>query len=149
MAEQTAQRLRALPSVDRLLKHSRCAALLARFNHDYVTQKCREVLEQLRAEIRQAPSPSGDLHEDAIMGRVEARIAAGSRPGHVRVVNATGTILHQPGTPCSASSHRRDDCGGRRSDQFEYDLAAGKRGRRKKRYGLLVELTGAEGDGRQ
>jgi len=56
MAEQTAQRLRELPSVDRLLKHSRCAALLARYNHDYVTQKCREVLDQVRVEIRQAPA---------------------------------------------------------------------------------------------
>ena len=51
MAEQTAQRLRALPSVDRLLKYSRCAALLARYNHDYITQKCREALDHLRAEI--------------------------------------------------------------------------------------------------
>ena len=68
MAEQTAQRLRALPSVDRLLQHPRCAALLARYNHDYVTQKCREVLDQLRAEIRQAQEAGGDLHEDAIIG---------------------------------------------------------------------------------
>jgi L-seryl-tRNA(Ser) seleniumtransferase len=147
MAEQTAQRLRALPSVDRLLKHSRCAALLARFNHDYVAQKCREVLEQLRAEIRQAPLAGGDLQEDAILGRVEARIAAESRPGHVRVVNATGTILHTnlgrallPQAAIDAMIAVAGD-----PINLEYDLAAGKRGRREETLqSLLVELTGAE-----
>jgi L-seryl-tRNA(Ser) seleniumtransferase len=147
MAEQTAQRLRALPSVDRLLKHARCAASLARFNHDYVTQKCREVLEQLRAEIRQAPLAGGDLQEDAILGRVEARIAAESRPGHVRVVNATGTILHTnlgrallPQAAIDAMIAVAGD-----PINLEYDLAAGKRGRREETLqSLLVELTGAE-----
>jgi len=147
MAEQTAQRLRALPSVDRLLQHARCAALLARYNHDYVTQKCREVLEQMRAEIRLAQAASGELHEDAIMGRVEARIDAESRPGHVRVVNATGTILHTnlgrallPQAAIEAMIAVAGD-----PINLEYDLAAGKRGRREETLqSLLVELTGAE-----
>ncbi len=147
MAEQTAQRLRALPSVDRLLKHARCAALLARYNHDYVTQKCREVLEQVRAEIKQALSAAGDLHEDAILGRVEARIAAESRPEHVRVINATGTILHTnlgrallPQAAIDAMIAVAGD-----PINLEYDLAAGKRGRREETLqSLLVELTGAE-----
>ena len=147
MSEQTARRFRALPSVDRLLKHSRCAALLARYNHDYVTQKCREALDQLRAEIKQAQPSSGDLHEDAIMGRVEARIAAESRPGHVRVINATGTILHTnlgrallPQAAIDAMIAVAGD-----PINLEYDLAAGKRGRREETLqSLLVELTGAE-----
>ncbi len=147
MSEQTARRFRALPSVDRLLKHSRCAALLARYNHDYVTQKCREVLDQVRAEIRQAQPSSGDLQEDAILGRVEARIAAESRPGHVRVVNATGTILHTnlgrallPQAAIDAMIAVAGD-----PINLEYDLAAGKRGRREETLqSLLVELTGAE-----
>jgi Selenocysteine synthase N terminal len=44
MADQTATLLRELPSIDRLLNHARGAALLSRYNHDYVTQKCREAL---------------------------------------------------------------------------------------------------------
>ena len=147
MAEQTAQRLRELPSVDRLLKHARCAALLARYNRDYVTQKCREVLDQLRSEIRQAQPSSGELQEDAILGRVETRIAAESRPGHVRVVNATGTILHTnlgrallPQAAIDAMIAVAGD-----PINLEYDLAAGKRGRREETLqNLLVELTGAE-----
>ncbi len=147
MAEQAAQSLRDLPSVDRLLKHARCAALLARCNHEYVTQKCREVLGQLRAEIKQAQLDSGDLQEDAIIGRVEARIAAESRPGHVRVINATGTILHtnlgRALLPQAAIDAMIAVAGA--PINLEYDLAAGKRGRREETLGrLLVELTGAE-----
>jgi len=147
MSDQAVNLLREIPSVDRLLKHPRCEILLTRYNRDYVTQKCREALDQLRAEIRQAPSPSGDLHEDAIMGRVEARIAAESRPGHVRVVNATGTILHTnlgrallPQAAIDAMVTVAGD-----PINLEYDLAAGKRGRREETLQtLLVELTGAE-----
>ena len=54
MADQTATLLRELPSIDRLLKHPRCEALLARYNREYVTEQCRAVLEQLRAEIRRS-----------------------------------------------------------------------------------------------
>ena len=39
MADQTATLLRELPSIDRLLKHARCEALLARYNREYVTEQ--------------------------------------------------------------------------------------------------------------
>jgi len=92
MADQTATLLREIPSIDRLLNHARCAALLTRFNRDYVTQKCRGALDQLRANIRQGKGQL--LNDDAILDQVEAQIDLESRPGHIRVVNATGTILH-------------------------------------------------------
>jgi len=44
MADQTASLLRELPSINRLLNHARGAALLTRYNRDYVTQKCRDAL---------------------------------------------------------------------------------------------------------
>ena len=95
MSEPLTNLLREIPSVDRLLKHGRCEALLGRYNRDYVTQKCRDVLEQLRTEMRQATSFSAeDIDDEAVIKRVEAQIRAESVPGHVRVVNATGTILH-------------------------------------------------------
>ena len=76
MADQTASLLRELPSIDRLLNHARGAALLSRYNHDYVTQKCREALDRLRAGIRQGTI--SDLSDDAILNQVEQRIAAAS-----------------------------------------------------------------------
>ena len=92
MADQTATLLREPPSIDRLLNHTRCGALLKRYNRDYVTQKCRDALDQVRGAIRQGKAQP--LNDDTILDQVEAQIALESRPGHIRVVNATGTILH-------------------------------------------------------
>ena len=145
MTEPVTNLLREIPSVDRLLKHVRCEALLRRYNRDYVTQKCRDVLEQLRIEIRQ--DKSGTLEDDAVITRVEAIIRAESVPGHVRVVNATGTILHtnlgRALLPQVAIDAMTAVAG--YPINLEYDLAAGKRGRREEMIQrLLTELTGAE-----
>ncbi|MET0500272.1 MAG: L-seryl-tRNA(Sec) selenium transferase [Candidatus Binatia bacterium] len=148
MTEPVTNLLREIPSVDRVLKHVRCEALLGRYNRDYVTQKCREVLEGLRVEIRHDTSFSpGALEDDAVITRVEAIIRADSVPGHVRVVNATGTILHtnlgRALLPQVAIEAMVAVAG--YPVNLEYDLAAGKRGRREEMIQrLLVELTGAE-----
>jgi len=147
MSDQAVNLLREIPSVDRLLKHPRCEILLTRYNRDYVTQKCRDILEQLRVDIRQERSAADDLQDDAIMARVEARIVAESRPGHVRVINATGTILHtnlgRALLPQAAIDAMVAVAGA--PVNLEYDLVAGKRGRREETLQkLLVELTGAE-----
>ena len=145
MAEQAANLLREIPSVDRLLNHPRCEILLTRYNRDYVTQKCRDALDQLRAAIRQGKGSLSD--EDAVINRVEARIAAESRPGHIRVINATGTILHTNlGRALLApEAIEAMSAVARYPVNLEYDLAAGKRGRREETLqNLLVELTGAE-----
>ena len=149
MTEQAMNLLRELPSVDRLLKHPRCEALLARYNRDYLIQKCRDVLDQSRAEIRQGKSIAGGaLKDEAIAARVEAQLAAESRPGLVRVVNATGTILHTNLGRALLSQAAIDAvmAVGGSPVNLEYDLAAGKRGRREETIEkLLIELTGAEG----
>jgi L-seryl-tRNA(Ser) seleniumtransferase len=148
MTEPVTNLLREIPSVDRLLKHVRCEALLARYNRDYVTQKCREVLERLRAEIkRDASLSSGDIEDEAVLKRLEAHIRAESVPGHVRVVNATGTILHtnlgRALLPQAAIDAMTAVAGS--PVNLEYDLTTGKRGRREEMIQrLLVELTGAE-----
>jgi L-seryl-tRNA(Ser) seleniumtransferase len=149
MTEQAMNLLRELPSVDRLLKHPRCEALLARYNREYLIQKCREALDQSRAEIRQGKSIAGGaLKDEAIVARVEAQMAAESRPSLVRVVNATGTILHTNLGRALLSQAAIDAvmAVGGSPVNLEYDLAAGKRGRREETIEkLLIELTGAEG----
>src|SRR5262245_4754077 len=145
MANESATLLRELPSIDRLLNHARGAALLARYNRDYVTQKCREALDRLRAGIRQ-----GILHDhsdDAILSSVENRIIAESRPGHIRVINATGTILHTNLGRALLSQAAIDAMVAVAASpiNLEYDLAAGKRGKREQTLEqLLVDLSGAE-----
>jgi len=145
MADQTTSLLRELPSIDRLLNHARCAILLNRFNRDYVTQKCRAALDQVRIAIRQDKETLAD--DDAILDQVENRIAAESRPGHIRVVNATGTILHTNLGRALLSQAAIDAMLAVAGNpiNLEYDLAAGKRGKREETLErLLVELTGAE-----
>ncbi len=145
MPDEALNLLREIPSVDRLLRHPRCELLLARYNRDYVIRKCREALDQLRTAIRKGESAAhGD---DALMSLVESRIESESGSGHVRVVNATGTILHTNlgrallapeavAAMTAVASHPVN---------LEYDLVEGKRGRREETIQhLLVELTGAE-----
>ena len=148
MTEPVTNLLREIPSVDRLLKHGRCEALLTSYNRDYVTQKCREVLERLRAEIKADTSfSSGDIEDDAVITRLEAHIRAESVPGHVRVVNATGTILHTNLGRALLPQMAIDAMTAVAAYpvNLEYDLAAGKRGRREETIQrLLVELTGVE-----
>src|SRR5947209_6160948 len=147
MPEQARNVFRDLPSVDRLLKHSRSEILLTRYNRDYVTQKCREIIDELRADLRDGKDHVDVLNEETILLRVENRILTESEPGHVRIVNATGTILHTnlgrallPQAAIDAMT-----AVGRYPINLEYDLAAGRRGKREETIEkLLVDLTGAE-----
>jgi L-seryl-tRNA(Ser) seleniumtransferase len=147
MADQTANLLRELPSIDYLLKHARCEALMTRYNREYVAQQCRAVLDRMRLEIRQNHGGAVDVGEERILDRIEERIIAGSRPGHVRVVNATGTLLHtnlgRALLPQAAIDAMVEVAG--QPINLEFDLSAGKRGKREEALeALLVELTGAE-----
>ncbi len=139
--------LRGIPSVDGLLKHPRCEILLARYNREYVTRKCREIVDELRDELRHGKDRTDEVKSDAILARVENRIRAENTPGHVRVINATGTILHtnlgRALLPQAAIDAMAVVAG--YPVNLEYDLTAGKRGRREEMIQrLLVELTGAE-----
>src|SRR5881397_1332199 len=146
MADQTANLLRELPSIDRLLKHVNCVSLLTRYAREYVTEQCRMVLDQLRAEIRQG-SRAIDLGEESIIERIENCIVTDSQPGHTRVVNATGTILHT-NLGRALLSQAAIDAMLAVADQpinLEYDLVVSKRGKREETLEeLLVHLTGAE-----
>jgi L-seryl-tRNA(Ser) seleniumtransferase len=140
--------LRELPAIDRLLAHPRAATLLTRFSRDYVVRTCRAVLDEFRSAVRAGRVlTSNDLADEAVLARVEAKIAAEREPALTRVVNATGTILHtnlgrallpQPAIEAlgRAAAHPVN---------LEYDLDLGERGQREERIeALLRELTGAE-----
>ena len=145
MADPTATLLREIPSVDRLLKHPRAEGLLARYNREYVTEQCRLGLEQIRGEIRRGHGI--DLSEAAILERIESAIYLDSQPGHRRVVNATGTILHTNlgRALLSPAAVEAMLAVADHPINLEYDLTAGKRGKREESLEkLLTGLTGAE-----
>jgi L-seryl-tRNA(Ser) seleniumtransferase len=140
--------LRGLPSVDRLLHHTKSAPLLARFNRDYVTRQCREVLDELRQAIRTSGVVDArDLEEGAIVDRLERRLTGRPDAGFQRVVNATGTVLHTNlgRAPLADAAIEALALAARHPTNLEYDLERGERGRRESRVErLLVDLTGSE-----
>lgn len=140
--------LRDLPSIDRLLSHARAGAWLARVDREYVARLCREILADLRRQIGEGVAlPAGGLDDHAILTRVERRMGQDRQTGLVRVVNATGTILHTNlgraqlpeaaiDAVCQAARHPVN---------LEYDLVRGARGSREGTVeALLVWQTGAE-----
>jgi L-seryl-tRNA(Ser) seleniumtransferase len=113
-----------------------------------VTRHCRNILDELRTEIRQGGSvASSELSEASIVARLERRIAAEREPRLTRVVNATGTVLHT-NLGRALLPQAAIDAIGRVAGHpvnLEYDLARGERGQREEPVErLLVALTGAE-----
>ena len=148
MTEQATNLLRELPSVDRLMKHPRCEALLARYNRDYLIQKCRErsIKPGLKSGKVKAP-PEAQSETMRLPREWKRKSQRESQPGLVRVVNATGTILHTNLGRALLSQAAIDAVLGVAGCpvNLEYDLTAGKRGRREETIEkLLIELTGAE-----
>jgi L-seryl-tRNA(Ser) seleniumtransferase len=138
--------LRELPSVDRLLNNPRCRPLLARTSRDYVTRQCRALLDEIRAAIR-AGKATDAVDEESILARLAERLESEQKSKLVRVVNATGTILHTnlgrallPQAAIDAAVRA-----GQSPVNLEYDLEKGARGKREEMVeSLLLDLTGAE-----
>jgi L-seryl-tRNA(Ser) seleniumtransferase len=132
--------LRNLPSVDRLLSGEAAAGWLAAYPRALVVEEIRKALEDLRQRISGAGgSPRGAngqtrpaALEAEIAGDVTTRLKRRARPSLRRVINATGVILHTNLGRAPLSAHAIEaiaaTAGG--YTNLEYDLAAGKRGKR-------------------
>ena len=113
------------------------APSLARFPRALVVSEVRRAIDAARAEIL-AGNPGGP----AIAARVERALADLERPSLRRVINATGVVLHTnlgraPLGPLSIVAGYSN---------LEYDVAAGRRGKRDVHTGSLLErLVGAPG----
>ena len=139
---------RELPPMNQLLAHPSTERLLVQFNRENVVQGCRDILDDLRRAISEgfAIDPAA-LAPEAILDRLESRLAAASRVGLQRVVNASGLLLHthlgrallpQPAVDALVRAATQPL-------NLEYDLAQGDRGPREETIAdLLMDLTGAE-----
>ena len=142
-------RMRGIPSVDELLGRPRLLALAEKAGRSLVTQSGRSVLADLRARLKK---PSGDAGEasadsDQLEMRVAAQVEAQLAPSLVRVINATGVILHTNlgRSPLSAAAAARSSEIATRYSNLEYEIESGKRGQRDVHTGrMLARLASAE-----
>jgi L-seryl-tRNA(Ser) seleniumtransferase len=130
------EQLRELPAVDQVL--GALAHLEGRFPRRLIVEEVRRVLEKTREEIR-AGSYTNSV---SIEKRVERNLAKLEEPSLRRVINATGVVLHTNlgRAPLAAFEPLFG------YSNLEYDLAAGRRGKRDVHASQLIErLTGAPG----
>ncbi len=124
-------RLRDLPSVDELVRG---------VDDPLAVSAARTLLERAREEIRAGADP-GDLR-----ARFGDALQAARRPVLVRVLNATGVLVHTNlgrAPLADAAVERIRDVAG--YSNLEYDLTTGSRGSRQDHLApLLRRLTGAE-----
>jgi L-seryl-tRNA(Ser) seleniumtransferase len=141
-----AQRLRGVPSVDRVLSTPAAQAVLARWQRAYVTDCVRAVLDDLRRRLAAdaaLPVPSADY----VMAEAAGRIAAQQPLPLRRVVNATGVVLHTNlgRALLAAEAVQAVAAVAAEAVNLEYDLDRGSRGERDALLrDDLCALTGAQ-----
>ena len=140
---------RIIPSVEQLRQRETMQALETRYGRNAVVDALREETGALREQLGSGAIAAVTVTDavDAIERGVEARLRAAMRPSLVRVINATGVIVHTNlgRAPLSEAALARvqDVAGG--YTNLEYDLDAGARGRRDVHAEkLIARLTGAE-----
>jgi L-seryl-tRNA(Ser) seleniumtransferase len=138
------EKLRQIPSVDRLLGEEGVQALDMAYGHQQTVNALRDTLDAVRDEVR-AGADVPDV--TALVARVRTRLQAHLAPTLRPVINATGVIIHTNlgRAPLSAAAQEAMEAVSQGYSTLEYDLQAGQRGHRTLHAEkLLCELTGAE-----
>ncbi|NTX55821.1 L-seryl-tRNA(Sec) selenium transferase, partial [Myxococcus sp. CA039A] len=133
--------LRALPSIEQLLRRPSLEPLLAGVPRARAVSALRLAVERARARLLQGEPRS---FEDADVGEALSTLAT---PGLRPVLNATGVVLHTNlgRAPLAPEAVARVAEVARGYSNLEYDLDEGERGSRYAPVvGLLRQLTGAE-----
>jgi L-seryl-tRNA(Ser) seleniumtransferase len=117
------QRPVSLPAVGRLVNQPRYAGLIEEFGRVRVVEAIREQVESERNDQV--------LEDDERSRRVSARLRAGAAPRLVRVINASGVVLHTNlgRAPLSRAAIEALAVAGGYSN-LELDLETGRRGER-------------------
>ena len=143
--------LRALPSIDALLRTETGQTLKTAAGADQATILGRRVTDELRAEILAGTFAIDDGNASgALAAEAQKRLASlhqqQTARGVRRVINATGVILHTNlGRAPLSDAARRAIVEASNYCSLEFDLNSGNRGRRGARAeDLLAMLTGTE-----
>ena len=125
--------LQHLPAVDQVLGLESTQDLLGHYRRDYVVDRIRQVLGEVRAAVLEADE---NLGRGELLRRVEEQLARAveqhERPSLRRAINATGVILHTglgraPLPPAALLAVRE---AAEHYCNLEFDLDRGKRGSR-------------------
>ena len=145
LTAQARELLQAIPKVDEFLgwlatKGLEITAL--------VKETVRETLEECRGAILSGTLQSpADLSHECLQERLTAKLTQLSTPNFIRVINATGVVIHTNlgRSVLPAAALAQINAVGAGYSNLEFNLATGKRG---SRYSLVEELlcrlTGAE-----
>jgi L-seryl-tRNA(Ser) seleniumtransferase len=144
----TRQLLRQLPSVDRWLASEQGQRLALEFSRAEVRDAVRAALASWRMRVRGGERDIPDFFGNAFLDTIRAALARVRTSTLVRVINATGVVLHTnlgraPLAPEAVAALHET---GAHYSSLEYDAASGGRGSRNDHIeALLTRLTGAEG----
>ncbi len=139
------ERLRKLPSVDRLLSQCQAQNLISQYSHRLVLEAIRADLATARRDLLAERNP--DIAEAAIIERVARDLRMTFQSSLRPLINATGVIIHTNlgRAPLSESAQAAMTTVASAYNTLEYDLEAGKRGSRLAHAAeLLRGLTAAE-----
>jgi L-seryl-tRNA(Ser) seleniumtransferase len=143
--EEKQKLLTTLPSVDEILRSNQGVQWLNVYPRRYVIQAIRDVIDSRRKEILKGFI--SDISEESMMAEIENTMERLSSYSLRPLINATGIVIHT-NLGRSILSEKALENIKKVSGSFsnlEYDLKAGKRG---KRYThvirVLKEVTGAE-----
>jgi L-seryl-tRNA(Ser) seleniumtransferase len=140
-------RLRALPSVEVVLSQPLIAAATDELPRASLVDAVRGEIAELREAWRRSTSAPVPADPAVLAARALTRARATRRPSLVRVLNATGVILHTNlgRAPLSEAARAAVDETARGYVNLEYDLSDGRRGGRGEGVERrLCRLTGAE-----
>jgi L-seryl-tRNA(Ser) seleniumtransferase len=147
---------RVIPSIERLRQREAVRALERDYGRDAIVRALREETSAIREGLARGPDEAGDPASAATDGNaiaasieqgVRARLSRSTAPSLRPVINATGVVIHTNlgRAPLAASAVRMLAALSAGYTNLEYDLDAGRRGRRDVHAEtLLCRLTGAE-----
>lgn len=139
--------LAAIPQINRLMESDRARALCDRYRREDVVNAVRMEVAQARIAILDGAVMPPEHFNDRLFARVDTVLAQARQPRLVRVINATGVVLHTnlgraPLAP-EALAFAQEIAAG--YSNLEIDLDDGERGSRYAHVeALLCRLTGAE-----
>jgi len=148
MTEAVNALLRAVPSIDELLRATALTDALAECGRELVTSVLREAVDAARAKLlREGEVAREAVTGEALVQQTLRRLASLLAPSLKRVFNLTGTVLHtnlgRAPLPVEAIDAMTAVAAG--ASNLEYDLATGRRGDRDVHVEQWIcRLTGAE-----